>query len=160
MAVEDVCTRNLWLWVRLCEKCGKRHAMPYHHNLEEYLTAYLDGAGLSDDPKGPLFRTGDLTRTVLPQVCDDPPARRSSRDQGRSCCSGRCRLSYDQRSFANANSNGKVAPVPAVRRTVAKTANVASTVTGLAEKKAAWAGRGRRLDPNAVERNPLGSAIL
>lgn len=31
--------------------------MPYHHNLDEYLTAYLDGAGLRDDPKGSLFRT-------------------------------------------------------------------------------------------------------
>jgi integrase/recombinase XerC len=44
-----------------------------HHNLEEYLTAYLDGAALRDDPKGPLFRTigrgtGQLTRTVLPQA--------------------------------------------------------------------------------------------
>jgi hypothetical protein len=43
--------------VRLREKGGKRHAMPCRHNLEEYLTAYLDGAGLPDDPKGPLFRT-------------------------------------------------------------------------------------------------------
>jgi hypothetical protein len=34
---------------------GKRHAMPCHHNLEEYLAAYLDGAGLRGDPKGPLF---------------------------------------------------------------------------------------------------------
>ena len=32
--------------VRLREKDGKRHAMPCHHNLEEYLTAYLDGPGL------------------------------------------------------------------------------------------------------------------
>jgi integrase/recombinase XerC len=74
MAVEDVYTQNRRLWVRLREKGGKRHAMPYHHNLEEYLTAYLDGAGLRDDPKGPLFRTtigrgtGKLTRTVLPQA--------------------------------------------------------------------------------------------
>ena len=57
----------------LREKGGKRHAMPCHHNLEEYLAAYLDGAGLRDDPKGPLFRTigrgtGVLTRTVLPQA--------------------------------------------------------------------------------------------
>ena len=29
--------------MRLREKGGKRHAMPCHHNLEEYLTAYLDG---------------------------------------------------------------------------------------------------------------------
>jgi integrase/recombinase XerC len=50
---------------------GARHAV--HHNLEEYLTAYLDGFGLRDDPKGPLFRTipnhgGRLTDTPLPQA--------------------------------------------------------------------------------------------
>jgi site-specific recombinase XerD len=73
MLVEDVYTQNRRLWVRLREKGGKRHAMPCHHNLDEYLVAYLDGAGLRDDPKGPLFRTigrgtGVLTRTVLPQA--------------------------------------------------------------------------------------------
>ncbi len=73
MAVEDVYAQNRRLWVRLREKGGKRHAMPCHHNLDEYLVAYLDGAGLRDDPKGPLFRTigrgtGKLTRTVLPQA--------------------------------------------------------------------------------------------
>jgi site-specific recombinase XerD len=73
MTVEDVFTQNRRLWVRLREKGGKRHAMPCHHNLEEYLTAYLDGAGLRADPKGPLFRTigrgtRQLTRTVLPQA--------------------------------------------------------------------------------------------
>src|SRR5271165_467531 len=73
MTVEDVFTQNRRLWVRLREKGGKRHAMPCHHNLEEYLTAYLDGTGLRGDPKGPLFRTigrgtGKLTRTVLPQA--------------------------------------------------------------------------------------------
>ena len=73
MAVEDVFTQNRRLWVRLREKGGKRHAMPCHHNLEEYLTGYLDGTDLRGDPKGPLFRTigrgtGKLTRTVLPQA--------------------------------------------------------------------------------------------
>jgi site-specific recombinase XerC len=73
MSVEDVYTQNRRLWVRLREKGGKRHAMPCHHNLDEYLVAYLDGAGLRDDPKGPLFRTigrgtGLLTRTELPQA--------------------------------------------------------------------------------------------
>jgi integrase/recombinase XerC len=42
MAVEDVYTQNRRLWVRLREKGGKRHAMPCHHNLDEYLVAYLD----------------------------------------------------------------------------------------------------------------------
>ena len=73
MAVEDVYTQHRRIWVRLREKGGKRHAMPCHHTLDEYLVAYLDGAGLRDDPKGPLFRTigrgsGKLTRTVLPQA--------------------------------------------------------------------------------------------
>jgi site-specific recombinase XerD len=73
MAVEDVYTQNGHLWVQLREKGGKRHAMPCHHNLEEYLVAYLDGAGLRGDPEGPLFRTigrgtSKLTRTVLPQA--------------------------------------------------------------------------------------------
>jgi integrase/recombinase XerC len=53
MKVEDVFTQNPGrLWVRLREKGGKAHAMPCHHNLEEYLTSYLDGLGLRDDPKG------------------------------------------------------------------------------------------------------------
>ena len=73
MKVEDVFTQNRRLWVRLREKGGKPHAMPCHHNLESYLTAYIEGAGLAGDPKGPLFRTigrdkgRPLTRTPLPQ---------------------------------------------------------------------------------------------
>jgi site-specific recombinase XerD len=74
MKVEDVYTQNRRLWVRLREKGGKAHAMPCHHNLETYLTAYIEGAGLDADPKGPLFRTigrgkgRPLTRTSLPQA--------------------------------------------------------------------------------------------
>jgi site-specific recombinase XerD len=41
MKVEDVFVQNRRLWVRLREKGGKAHAMPCHHSLEEYLTAYL-----------------------------------------------------------------------------------------------------------------------
>ncbi|SDR29474.1 Phage integrase family protein [Rhizobiales bacterium GAS113] len=53
-------------------KGGKRHEMPCHHNLEEYLIAYLDDCGLRDELKGPLFRTipnrgGQLTRTSMTQ---------------------------------------------------------------------------------------------
>lgn len=73
MKVEDVYTQNRRLWVRLYEKGGKRHEMPCHHNLEEYLAVYLDGAGLKGDPKGPLFRTigrgtRQLTTTPLAQA--------------------------------------------------------------------------------------------
>jgi site-specific recombinase XerD len=73
MKVEDVFTQNRRLWVRLRETRGKAHAMPCHHNLETYLTAYIEGAGIAEDPKGPLFRTigrgtGLLTRTPLPRA--------------------------------------------------------------------------------------------
>ena len=73
MKVEDVFTQTRRLWVRLREKGGKPHAMPCHHQLESYLIAYIEGAELADDPKGPLFRTigrgtGQLTRTPLLQA--------------------------------------------------------------------------------------------
>jgi len=87
MAVEDVYTQSRRLWVRLREKGGKRHVMPCHHNLEEYLAAYLDGAELRSDPKGPLFRTigrgtGKLTRTVLPEANAYAMIRRRAADAG------------------------------------------------------------------------------
>lgn len=57
MKVEDVYLQNRRTWVRLHEKGGKRHEMPCHHNLDTYLHAYLTEAGITDDLKGPLFRT-------------------------------------------------------------------------------------------------------
>uniref|UniRef100_UPI0035573776 tyrosine-type recombinase/integrase n=1 Tax=Caballeronia sordidicola TaxID=196367 RepID=UPI0035573776 len=73
MRVEDVYTQNKRLWVRLREKGGKRHEMPCHHTLEAYLHAYLDGTGIANDAKSPLFRTiqrgtGQLSETPLPQA--------------------------------------------------------------------------------------------
>jgi site-specific recombinase XerC len=73
MRVDDVYVQHRRLWVRLREKGGKRHEMPCHHTLEAYLHAYLDGTGIGDDPKGPLFRTigrgtGQLSTTPLPQA--------------------------------------------------------------------------------------------
>ncbi len=57
MRVEDVFVQGRRTWVRLHEKGGKRHEMPCHHNLEDYLEAYIKGAGIAADPKGYLFRT-------------------------------------------------------------------------------------------------------
>jgi integrase len=72
MRVEDVYTEKKRLWVRLREKGGKQHEMPCHHTLEVYLDAYIEGAGIGTDGKGPLFRTiqrgtGRLSTTALPQ---------------------------------------------------------------------------------------------
>lgn len=73
MRVEDVYTQHKRLWVRLREKGGKQHEMPCHHTLETYLHAYLDGGGIGDEPKSPLFRTiargtKRLSSTALPQA--------------------------------------------------------------------------------------------
>src|SRR3546814_19659847 len=57
MRVEDEFMQNRRPWVRLHEKGGKRHELPCHHNLEDYLTAYIDGCELRGQAKGPLFRT-------------------------------------------------------------------------------------------------------
>ena len=46
MKVEDVYVQGRRTWVRLHEKGGKVHEMPCHHHLEEYVHAYLSGAGL------------------------------------------------------------------------------------------------------------------
>jgi hypothetical protein len=86
MTVADVFTQNRRLWVRLREKGGNGMRLPCHHNLEEYLIAYLDSAGLRGDPKGPLFRsigrgTAKFTRTAGKRLCDD----RSARGRGRHC---------------------------------------------------------------------------
>ncbi len=55
MKREDVFVQGRRLWVRLHEKGGKRHEMPCHHLLDEYLSEYIERCG-PDSPKAPLFR--------------------------------------------------------------------------------------------------------
>lgn len=73
MRVEDYFIQGRRGWVRLHEKGGKRHEVPAHHNLDEYIEAYIKAAALQDDPKGLLFRTiagktGRLTTLSLSQA--------------------------------------------------------------------------------------------
>ena len=56
MQVEDVYIQGRRTWVLLHEKGGKLHAMPCHHNLDEYLHAYIQVAQLTEGT-GLLFRT-------------------------------------------------------------------------------------------------------
>ncbi len=72
MRVEDVYSQGRRTWARLHEKGGKEHEMPCHHNLDEYLHAYIERAGLVDR-KGYLFctstgRSGTLTTTPMRQA--------------------------------------------------------------------------------------------
>lgn len=67
MRVEDYYAQGRRAWLRLHEKGGKRHEMPAHHNLEEYLDAYLKTARIEKDEKGPLFRTAPGRSNALTQ---------------------------------------------------------------------------------------------
>lgn len=73
MRVEDYYPQGKRWWVRLHEKGGKRHEMPAHHTLEDYLDAYIDATGIRDNGKSPLFRsaagrTGMLTENVMNRI--------------------------------------------------------------------------------------------
>jgi site-specific recombinase XerD len=72
MRVEDVYVQGRRTWVRLHEKGGKEYEMPCHHNLEEYLYAYLQQEALQGDRKGWLFRSakgrsGELSERPMSQ---------------------------------------------------------------------------------------------
>jgi site-specific recombinase XerD len=87
MRVEDVYVQGRRTWVRLHEKGGKRHEMPCHHNLDTYLHAYIDGTGISSDPKGILFRTaprstGEITDRPMAQADAYRMIRRRAADAG------------------------------------------------------------------------------
>jgi site-specific recombinase XerD len=56
MTVGDVFLQGKRYHVRLREKGGKHHVMPLHHEAEEYVLAYVDAAGVRDQPLSPLFR--------------------------------------------------------------------------------------------------------
>ncbi len=71
--VEDYAPRGKRWWLSLREKGGKRHEMPVHHTLEQYLDDYLDIAELRGTPKSLLFRSGkgrsgELTERSLNRV--------------------------------------------------------------------------------------------
>ena len=77
MRVEDVYVQGRRTWVRLHEKGGKRHEMPCHHNLDAYLHAYIESAGLAGDAKGYLFRTArGRTRQLSGEPMSQPDAFR------------------------------------------------------------------------------------
>ena len=71
MRVEDYYLNGRRSWVRLHEKGGKRHEVPCHHNLDEYLHAYITEAGIADATKTPLFRSINRYR----QLTDNPITR-------------------------------------------------------------------------------------
>ena len=53
MQVEDYFVNGKRRWLRLHEKGGKRHEMPAHHKLEQFLDENLDAAGIRYSGKTP-----------------------------------------------------------------------------------------------------------
>jgi integrase/recombinase XerD len=51
-------------WFRLHEKGGRYHEVPVHHRAEQYIDAYLRGAGILFEKWSPLFRTIDRHRRL------------------------------------------------------------------------------------------------
>jgi integrase/recombinase XerD len=90
MQVEDYFANGKRWWLRLHEKGGKRHEMPVHHKLEQFLDDYLDAAGIRGGGKTPLFPLGsgpnrDIDRAADAshrRLSDGPPAHRRSRLEG------------------------------------------------------------------------------
>jgi site-specific recombinase XerD len=58
MKVDDLRARGAGWELRLREKGGKQHVIPCHHALAEELHAYINAAGIGEERKGWLFRTG------------------------------------------------------------------------------------------------------
>ena len=50
MKVRDFFVQGRRGWVRLHEKGGKEHEVPCHHNLENFLAAYIAAVGLAGQP--------------------------------------------------------------------------------------------------------------
>jgi site-specific recombinase XerD len=87
MKVEDYYPTGKRWWVRLHEKGGKRHEMPAHHKLEQFIDEYLDAAGIRDAGKTPLFRsaagkTGRLTDNAMHRVDAYQMIRRRTAEAG------------------------------------------------------------------------------
>lgn len=67
MNVGDYYPQGRRMWFRLHEKGGKHHDIPAHHNVEAYVDAYLEAAGIGDEKKTPLFRSVSRERRLTPR---------------------------------------------------------------------------------------------
>jgi integrase/recombinase XerC len=73
MKVSDVYHERRRLWVRLHEKRGIEASLPAHHNLEAWLTEYMETAALAATPDAWLFqsiprRSSELTGRPMAQA--------------------------------------------------------------------------------------------
>lgn len=83
MDCQDVYQQGTRWWIRLHEKGGKAHAVPLHHNAEEFLHAWLAASSLLGQKKLPLFVSFNRRR--------QPTARRMTRQEVLKMVKRRCR---------------------------------------------------------------------
>lgn len=57
LQVKDYARNGAQAWFNLHEKGGKFTRVPAHHLAAQYVEAYIEKAGLGDQPKTPLFRS-------------------------------------------------------------------------------------------------------
>ena len=61
--------------LQFSEKGGKSREIPVRHDLDEWIEAYLEGAGLTNAPQSsPLFRAGERRSSPLTDRAMSPPA--------------------------------------------------------------------------------------
>jgi len=65
ITLRDVYTQDRRLWIKLHEKGSKQHPIPCHHNLEAYLSEYLQAGSDTGNPKDHVFRTIDRKNKEL-----------------------------------------------------------------------------------------------
>ncbi|MEL6445667.1 MAG: tyrosine-type recombinase/integrase [Bacteroidota bacterium] len=82
MRVRDYYSVGKRSWLRLLEKGGKHHEVPAHHLVQEYLDAYIYGAGF-DDPQALLFQSVDRRRRLTGRALDRNKARAMLRRRAR-----------------------------------------------------------------------------
>ena len=128
--------------------------MPCHHNLDEYLVAYLDGCGLRGDRKGWLFRTigrgtGQLTRTMLPQANAYAMIRRRAAAAGIDTKLG-------NHSFRATGITAYLKNGGTLEKAAAMANLIEADLVPPAIVKLGRAGRGMgRADSNLTKRNPM-----
>lgn len=92
MRVDDYVLRGKRWHFRLHEKNGKELVMPAHHSAEEHVDAYLSMSGISEQKKGPLFRTvsrsGVLTINAMSTNDAFRMVRRRAAAAGLPCTTG------------------------------------------------------------------------
>ncbi len=87
MNLDDIYIQGKRTWIRLHEKGGKVHQMPAHHELEEYLDAYINAANIAGQKGKPVFRsavyrTGRLSEGRLHRVKAYDMIKRRAKEAG------------------------------------------------------------------------------